>query len=59
MSIVNGFKSMMIKMGVKKAKKKSSILKELIDNPENVKLEIYIEGEELILKVKKKEIESK
>lgn len=58
MSIVNGFRALMVKIGIKRAKKKSSILKELIDNPENVKLEVYIEGEELILKVKRKEIES-
>lgn len=58
MSIVNGFRTLMIKIGIKRTKKKSSIIKELIDNPENVKLEVYIEGEELILKVKRKEIES-
>ena len=37
------------------ARRKSKILKEAIDNPENFKLEAYIEGEEIIVKIKKKE----
>ena len=57
MSIKNGFKNMLIKVGIKKVKRKSSILKELLDNPENVKLEAYIENDELIVKIRKKEDE--
>lgn len=35
-------------------KMKSKILKEVIDNPENIKIEASLEGEEIIVKVKKK-----
>lgn len=41
----------------KKKKKKPSIIKEAIDNPEYFKLEAFIEGEEIIIKIKKKEVE--
>ena len=36
-------------------KRKSTILKEIIDNPENIKIEATIEGDEIIMKIKKKE----
>lgn len=58
MSIKNRFKNLMIKIGVNKAKRKSSILKEVIDNPENVKLEAYIEGDEIVVKIKRKNEET-
>ena len=54
MNIKEYFKGLVIKTGLNKAKKKSSILKEVFDNPENIKLEAYIEGEEIIVKLKKK-----
>ena len=57
MSIKKWFKSLMIKFGIRKVKRKSSILKEVLDNPENIKLEAYIEGEEIIVKIKKREKE--
>lgn len=38
-------------------KKKPSIIKEAIDNPEYFKLEAFIEGEEIIVKIKRKEQE--
>lgn len=57
MSIKGYFKRLMIKTGIKKAKKKSSILKDLLDNPENIKLEAYIEDEEIVVKIKKREKE--
>jgi hypothetical protein len=53
--IKNLCKKVGFKLGVNKAKRKSQILKELIDNPEGVKLEAYIEGDEIIVKIKKKE----
>ena len=43
------------KIGIKTVKRKNPFLKNLIDNPEDFKLEAFIEGEELIFKVKKKE----
>lgn len=49
------FNELMIRIGINKTKRKSPILKELIDNPENVKLEAYLEGDELIVKIKRKE----
>lgn len=57
MNIKNWFKSLMIKVGMYKVKRKSSILKEVLDNPENIKLEAYIEGEEIVVKIKKRERE--
>lgn len=36
-------------------KRKSTILKEVIDNPENVKIEAFIESGEITVKIKKKE----
>ena len=57
MSIKGYFKRLMVKAGIKKAKKKSSILKDLLDNPENIKLEAYIEDEEIVVKIKKREKE--
>lgn len=36
-------------------KLKSNILKEVIDNPENIKVEASIEDGEILIKVKKKE----
>lgn len=54
MSIKSWFTNLVIKKGVKKAKKKSSILKEVFDDPEGIKLEAYIENEEIIVKIKKK-----
>lgn len=39
----------------KKKEKKTSIIKEVIDNPEYFKLEAFIEGEEIIVKIKRKE----
>jgi hypothetical protein len=38
-----------------KEEKKPSLLKDLIDKPEGFKLEAFIEGEEIIVKIIKKE----
>lgn len=37
-------------------KKKSPVIKELFDNPENLKVEAYIEKEEIIVRIKAKEL---
>lgn len=42
------------KMIISVIKRKSTILKEVIDNPNNIKIEADIEGEEIIVKIKKK-----
>ena len=36
-------------------KRKSTILKEVIDNPDNIKIEAFIEGDEIKVTIKKKE----
>lgn len=55
MGIKAWFTELMVKFGIGKAKHNSTILKDLIDNPESVKLEAYIEGEEIIVKIRKKD----
>lgn len=42
------------KTGLNRLKKRSPIVKEVVDNPENLKLELYIEGDEIVVKIKKK-----
>lgn len=42
------------KVGISKAKKKNPIIEDLFENPENLKLEASFEGEEIIIKVKRK-----
>lgn len=46
--------NLITKCGVATVKRKSPILKEVFDNPENLKLEAYIEGEEIVVRIKKK-----
>lgn len=43
------------KVGLNTLKRNSPIVREVVDNPENVKIELYIERDEIILKLKKKE----
>lgn len=43
------------KIGIKKVKRKSSVLRDFMDDPENFKLEAFIDGEEIVVKIKKKE----
>ena len=38
-----------------KEKKKPTLLKEVMDNPEAFKLEAFIENEEIVIKVKRKD----
>ena len=39
----------------KKKKKKPTLLKEVMDNPEAFKLEAFIENEDIVIKVKRKD----
>lgn len=39
----------------KKKKKKPTLIKEVMDNPEAFKLEAFIENEEIVIKVKRKD----
>lgn len=39
----------------KKEKKKPTLLKEVMDNPEAFKIEAFIENEEIVIKVKRKD----
>ena len=49
---------LMVRLGISRAKKRSEVLKKLIDDPENFKIEAYIEDDELIIRVREKRIES-
>ena len=44
-----------MKLKTKKKEKKPTLLKEVIDNPEAFKLEAFIENEEIVIKVKRKD----
>lgn len=44
-----------LKLKKSKKEKKRSLLKEVIEKPEDFKIEAFIEGEEIIIHVKKKE----
>lgn len=57
MAIKDWFKKIVINVGIKKVKRKSSILKTVLDNPEDIKLEAYIEGDEIVVKIKRREKE--
>ena len=54
MSIKNCIDKMVTKIGISIAKRMSPVIKEAIDNPENLKFEGYIEGDEIIVKIKLK-----
>lgn len=43
------------KMGMAAIKRRVPVLKELLETPENLKLEAYIENDEIVVKLKKKE----
>lgn len=55
MSIRNCFDKMVTKIGISVARKMSPVIREAIDNPENLKFEGYIKGDEIIVKIKLKE----
>lgn len=45
-----------MKWGVKK-EKKPSFIKQMLDNPEEFKLEAYLENDEMIIKIKRREVQ--
>ena len=55
MSIKSYIDAMALKVGVSIVKRMSPVIKEAIDNPENLKFEGYIEGDELIVRIKIKD----
>lgn len=55
MSIKQSFDNLAVKIGVFIAKQMSPVFKEAIENPENLKFEGYIEGDELVVRVKLKD----
>lgn len=52
MSILN---KLLSRISIKKKDKKPSLIKEVMDTPEIFKLEAYIENEEIIIKIKKRD----
>ncbi|MBO5906194.1 MAG: hypothetical protein J6Q84_07240 [Kiritimatiellae bacterium] len=53
-TIKEWFKNLISRIGLITIKRKCPILKEVFDHPENVKLEAYVENDEIIIKVKKR-----
>ena len=53
--IENCTKELMMKLGLSIVKQMSPVIREAIDNPENLKFEGYIKGDEIIVKIKIKE----
>ena len=45
---------MATKIGISIAKNASPVIKEAIDNPQNLKFEGYIEGDEIVVRIKLK-----
>lgn len=54
MSILN---KVLSKVTLKHKKKKPNLIKNVIDKPEEFKLEAFIENEEIIIKIKRRESE--
>lgn len=48
-------KSILSKVTIKRMTKKPSLIKEVMDKPEEFKLEAFIENDEIIVKIKRKE----
>ena len=48
-------KTILSKMTIKRMTKKPSLIKDVIDKPEQFKLEAFIENDEIIVKIKRKE----
>lgn len=44
-----------VKVGLAIAKKISPVIKDAIDNPENLKFEGHLEGDEIVVRIKRKE----
>lgn len=54
-SIVGMFDISNFKIRKKKKEEKPSTIKDLIDNPDQYKLEMFVENNEIIVKIKKRE----
>lgn len=52
MGIKKYFEKITVKIGLEIARRMSPVLKEAIDNPENLKFEGYIDEDELIIKIR-------
>jgi hypothetical protein len=52
MKIKRYFDKLAMKVGITIAKRMSPVIKEAVDNPENLKFEGYIEGDEIIVRIK-------
>lgn len=48
-------KTILSKMTIKRMTKKPSLIKDVMDKPEEFKLEAFIENDEIIVKIKRKE----
>ena len=57
-SIIGMFDVSDFKIKKRKKKQKPSTIKDLIDNPDQYKLEMFVENNEIIVKIKKREEES-
>ncbi len=57
-SIIGMFDVSDFKIKRRKKKEKPSTIKDLIDNPDQYKLEMFVENNEVIVKIRKREEES-
>lgn len=57
-SIIGMFDISDFKIKKRKKKEKPSTIKDLIDNPDQYKLEMFVENNEVIVKIRKREEES-
>ena len=57
-SIIGMFDVSDFKIKKRKKKEKPSTIKDLIDNPDQYKLEMFVENNEIIVKIRKREEES-
>lgn len=57
-SIIGMFDVSDFKIKRRKKKEKPSTIKDLIDNPDQYKLEMFVENNEIVVKIRKREEES-
>ena len=59
MSLINRIVSMLHipDIKVKKKERKPSVIKDVIQNPDSFKLEMFVENEEIVIRVKRREEE--
>lgn len=53
-TIKTWIENIIYKIGLTKMKRKSPILKEVMENPENVKLVAYIKGDEIVVRIQRR-----